>query len=340
LSCTDVIEWITRKIDHQHRSILNAEGKDVANYKPSLINQIYHLKEATVKISPDWFKQKSESADMLTILKGWWSEGNFRSKPTNVEWKTSKFRKTVQIIVILLSRLFGRKDGSTFPDKWIPIIYQIMTSGATLNWGELISSNLDNQLKRVHKEHQFYMSTYLMDVMCANLEFPSLEWKWEPSLPSVHVYCKMLWENKYKEYYDQICNKFISCNKEENDCMSYIPYANISLMYVMKWSRLYISHAVGIVIKHMENLRKEHWVVVKWVLRYLGGTSMYCITYNGCNMLTGEKIPRNKGGHCPFRKSQLDSRTFGMAGPTGLWTRYHLGGDLNRLSSTKKKSTS
>ena len=43
-------------------------------------------------------------------------------------------------------------------------------------------------------------------------------------------------------------------------------------------------------------------------------------------LLTGEKIPHNKGGHCPFRKSQLDSRTFGMAGPTGLWTRYHLGG--------------
>ena len=98
-----------------------------------MINQIYHLKEATVKVSPDWLKQKSESTDMLTILKGWWSEGNFRTKPANVEWKTSIVRKIVQIIVILLSRLFGRKDGSTFLDKWIPIIYQIMTSGATLN---------------------------------------------------------------------------------------------------------------------------------------------------------------------------------------------------------------
>ena len=47
-----------------------------------------------------------------------------------------------------------------------------------------------------------------MDVVCANLEFPLLEWKWEPSLPSIHVYCKMLWEKKYKEDYDQICNKF------------------------------------------------------------------------------------------------------------------------------------
>ena len=45
-----------------------------------------------------------------------------------------------------------------------------------------------------------------MDVMCANIEFPSLEWKWESNFPSIHVYCKMLWENKYKEDYDQICN--------------------------------------------------------------------------------------------------------------------------------------
>ena len=56
LPCPDVVEWITRKIDHQHRSILNVEGKVVANYKPSMINQIYHLKEATLEVSPDWLK--------------------------------------------------------------------------------------------------------------------------------------------------------------------------------------------------------------------------------------------------------------------------------------------
>ena len=135
LPCRNVIEWITRRIDHQHRSILNVEGKVVDNYKPSMINQMYHLKEATVKVSPEWLKQKSESANMLTILKGWWFEGHFRSKTATAGWKISKFRKTVQIIVILLSRVFGRKDGSTFLAKWIPIIYQIITSGATLNWG-------------------------------------------------------------------------------------------------------------------------------------------------------------------------------------------------------------
>ena len=41
-----------------------------------------------------------------------------------------------------------------------------------------------------------------MNVMCASLEFPSLGWKWESSLPLIHVHCKMLWETKYKEYYE------------------------------------------------------------------------------------------------------------------------------------------
>ena len=31
--CPYIIEWITRKIDNQHRSILNYEGKSVASYK-------------------------------------------------------------------------------------------------------------------------------------------------------------------------------------------------------------------------------------------------------------------------------------------------------------------
>jgi hypothetical protein len=50
------------------------------------------------------------------------------------------------------------------------------------------------------------MSSYLMNVMCASLEFPSLGWKWESNLPLIHVYYKILWETKYKEDYELICN--------------------------------------------------------------------------------------------------------------------------------------
>jgi len=49
-----------------------------------------------------------------------------------------------------------------------------------------------------------------MNVMCASIEYPTLGWIWEANLPSIHVYCKMLWENKYKEDYEWICNELFS----------------------------------------------------------------------------------------------------------------------------------
>ena len=53
LPCLDVIEWITRKIDHENRSILNYKNKSVGNYKASVFNQIYHLREAHIKVTPE-----------------------------------------------------------------------------------------------------------------------------------------------------------------------------------------------------------------------------------------------------------------------------------------------
>ena len=93
LPCPDVIDWITRKIDHEHRSILNYEDKSVSKYKALVSNQMYHLKESHIKVTPEWLEQKSESVDPLTILKGWWSEGHFRTKSVATEWKISKLRE-------------------------------------------------------------------------------------------------------------------------------------------------------------------------------------------------------------------------------------------------------
>ena len=72
---------------------------------------------------------------------------------------------------------------------------------------------------------------------------------------------------------------------EEKDYMSHVPYANSvgCLMYALVCTRLDISHALGVVIKYMANPGKEHCYAVKWVLRYLRGTSDYCITFNSNN---------------------------------------------------------
>ena len=57
--------------------------------------------------------------------------------------------------------------------------------------------------------------------------------------------------------------------------MCKVPYALAigSLMYAIVCIRPDIAHVVGVVSRYMKNIGKEHWMVLKWILRYLRGTT-------------------------------------------------------------------
>ena len=61
--------------------------------------------------------------------------------------------------------------------------------------------------------------------------------------------------------------------------MMMIPYASAvgSLMYALVCTRPDIGYAVGVVDQFMSNLGSDHWAIVKWILRYLKGTSSVCL---------------------------------------------------------------
>jgi hypothetical protein len=63
--------------------------------------------------------------------------------------------------------------------------------------------------------------------------------------------------------------------EEERTYMSQVPYSSAvgCIMYAMVCTRPDISHAVSVVSRFMSNPGKEHWHAVKWILRYLRGTS-------------------------------------------------------------------
>lgn len=70
-------------------------------------------------------------------------------------------------------------------------------------------------------------------------------------------------------------------SKEDKEFMASIPYANAvgSIMYAMVCTRPDIAQALSVVSRYMENPGKAHWQAVKWILRYLRGTSSICIEY-------------------------------------------------------------
>ena len=65
--------------------------------------------------------------------------------------------------------------------------------------------------------------------------------------------------------------------------MAPVPYSSAigSLMYATVCTRPDIAHAVGVVSRYMMNPGRDHWQVVKWILRYLRGSSKMCLTYGG-----------------------------------------------------------
>jgi hypothetical protein len=118
----------------------------------------------------------------------------------------------------------------------------------------------------------------------------------------------------------KISSSFCPSTKEEKEYMSRIPHANAvgSIMYVMVSTRTNISHAVRVVSKNMENIGKDHWAIVKWVLRYLRGTSDYCTTYNsGCELVCGY-FDSNFAGDLEKIRS-TSGYVFSLAGGVIIW---------------------
>jgi hypothetical protein len=72
-------------------------------------------------------------------------------------------------------------------------------------------------------------------------------------------------------------------SEDETFDMKRVPYASAvgSLMYAMVCTRPDIAHAVGTVSRFLSNPGREHWNAVKWVLRYLRGTTCMRLCFGG-----------------------------------------------------------
>lgn len=70
---------------------------------------------------------------------------------------------------------------------------------------------------------------------------------------------------------------------EEKELMKKIPYANTIgyLMYLMVCRRPNLRHSATLVSRHISNPGKLHWKAIKWVLKYLKGTSEEGAMFDG-----------------------------------------------------------
>ena len=74
--------------------------------------------------------------------------------------------------------------------------------------------------------------------------------------------------------------------EDEKALISKVPHASAvgSLTYVMVCTRPNIDQAVRVVSRCLSNPGKENWRAVKWILRYLKGSSDMTLCYGGTNI--------------------------------------------------------
>ncbi|CAM8986873.1 unnamed protein product [Rhodiola kirilowii] len=79
----------------------------------------------------------------------------------------------------------------------------------------------------------------------------------------------------------KLTNKDCPSSEKEIEEMIKVPYASAvgNFMYAMVCTRPDIAHAVGVVSRFLSNPDKKHWEAVKWIFRYLRGTSKLGITF-------------------------------------------------------------
>jgi hypothetical protein len=102
--------------------------------------------------------------------------------------------------------------------------------------------------------------------------------------------------------------------------MSRVPYslAIDNLMYAMVCTRQDIAHAMGVMSRYMKNLGKEHWGEVKWILRYLRGTTTHALCFGGSNIVLQGYIDLDMEGDKYSRRSTT-RYVFTIGGTSVSW---------------------
>ncbi|GJX06270.1 retrovirus-related pol polyprotein from transposon TNT 1-94 [Tanacetum coccineum] len=97
--------------------------------------------------------------------------------------------------------------------------------------------------------------------------------------------------------------------------MAKVPYASAvgSVMYTMVCTRPDIAHAVGVVSRFMSNPGREHWEAVKWLLRYLKGTSKTTLYFSRKEVVLEGFSDSDYGGCLDSGKSTTEAEYMAIA---------------------------
>jgi len=100
---------------------------------------------------------------------------------SNKVYSISSMEPQFKYIEMMTCRLYRKEDTTHYFLPWVPLIHTI-AEGCSFDWAKLLSDSLTNQIneyqmqKASGKAASFFMSVYIMDVVCFMTPFPIMSW--------------------------------------------------------------------------------------------------------------------------------------------------------------------
>jgi len=112
----------------------------------------------------------------------------------------------------MISILYGEETNTHFRMEWFCMSYIVAKTSKSFNWASILPFNIANQIEypKGMKNPSFYMSSYLIDTICATNYFFSFNWAWTLDQIPIHVYFFQLWEDNCKENFYDLCDYFLT----------------------------------------------------------------------------------------------------------------------------------
>ena len=103
----------------------------------------------------------------------------------------------------------------------------------------------------------------------------------------------------------KLSKKSCPSSMKEKENMVSVPYSSTikSLMYAMVCTRPNIAHAIGVVSRFMVNSGKDHQEAMKWIFKYLRGSSKSCLSFGSFKPVLEGYTNANMAGDLDGRKS-------------------------------------
>jgi hypothetical protein len=215
----DMVGWALDHVDIPTRTIFNSQKVAIGSFRPEHLQVMYKLSPVSnfvynANFLVEFNKKECDQygKNLSDLIKDWYSHPEkFRADSHGI-YPVSALEPQIMYIAMMMCRLYGKENTTHFFLPWVPIIHSV-AEGYSFDWEKILSDSLVQEIARYQslrakgKPTQFFMSAYIMDVVCFMTPFPLMDWSWTPnSVEPIHIYHSKLWEEKEKDFLYEICN--------------------------------------------------------------------------------------------------------------------------------------